>query len=92
MDLSQAQCVKSRRSSDQGGQCVEVSAVPGQDIVVSNKQPDEFAFLVRDSKNPSEAPLVFTRAEWDAFVEGVKEGEFDSEKLLAAMKAVATAG
>lgn len=92
MDLSQAQWVKSRRSSGQGGQCVEASAVPSRDIAVSNKQPEEVAFVVRDSKNPDRPPLVFTRAEWDAFVEGVKDGEFDSETLLAALNGAVTVG
>jgi hypothetical protein len=32
---------------------------------------------VRDSKNPSGPALVFTQAEWDAFVGGAKDGEFD---------------
>lgn len=32
---------------------------------------------VRDSKHVSSPTLSFTRAEWDAFVQGVKKGEFD---------------
>jgi Domain of unknown function (DUF397) len=32
---------------------------------------------VRDSKNPSRRPLVYTGPEWTAFVLGVKAGEFD---------------
>lgn len=32
---------------------------------------------VRDAKNATQAPLVFTKQEWDAFVQGVKLGEFD---------------
>ena len=32
---------------------------------------------VRDSKNRKLAPLVFHRDEWDAFIKGVKAGEFD---------------
>ena len=34
------------------------------------------SILVRDSKNPQIAPLAFTADEWDAFVKGVKAGEF----------------
>lgn len=34
---------------------------------------------VRDSKDRSGAFLVFTPQEWDAFVAGVKAGEFDPE-------------
>jgi Domain of unknown function (DUF397) len=32
---------------------------------------------VRDSKDPDGSALRFTRAEWDAFVGGVKRGEAD---------------
>jgi hypothetical protein len=46
-----------------GGECVEV-AHAGGDI------------LVRDSKNPGQAPLRFDRDEWDTFLEGVRAGEF----------------
>jgi hypothetical protein len=55
-----------RKSSRSGnnGQCVEV-----------RDRGD--AIDVRDSKNPSGPALLFTAAEWDAFVSGVKAGEFD---------------
>lgn len=33
-------------------------------------------YLIRDSKNPDAAPLIFTPAEWDAFVAGVRDGDF----------------
>ena len=32
---------------------------------------------VRDAKNPAQIS-VFTKVEWDAFVRGVKAGEFDA--------------
>ena len=32
---------------------------------------------VRDSKDPDGAVLMYTVAEWDAFLDGVKRGEFD---------------
>lgn len=44
--------------------CVEV-AVAGQGVAV------------RDSKNQDGPVLRFTHVEWDAFVQGVKAGEFD---------------
>lgn len=34
-------------------------------------------FLVRDSKDPNGPVLTFTPAEWDAFVKGAKDGQFD---------------
>ncbi|WP_328464530.1 DUF397 domain-containing protein [Actinoplanes sp. NBC_00393] len=53
-----------RKSSRCGtSTCVEVAKVDDQ-------------YLVRDSKNPDAATLSFTKAEWDAFVEGVTAGEF----------------
>ena len=48
-----------------GGNCVEV-ALRGK-------------VLVRHSARRDEATLVFTREEWDAFVKGVKAGEFDPQ-------------
>lgn len=33
--------------------------------------------LIRDSKNPESPTLTFNKGEWDAFVKGVKDGEFD---------------
>jgi hypothetical protein len=35
------------------------------------------AIAVRDSKNQSGPVLIFTPQEWDAFVGGAKDGEFD---------------
>ena len=32
---------------------------------------------VRDSKDRELMPLTFNHAEWDAFIKGVKAGEFD---------------
>lgn len=47
------------------GSCVEVAGLCGELI------------HVRDSKNARGAILSFTPAEWDAFVGGVRNGEFD---------------
>lgn len=55
---------KSSRSANNCA-CVEVAALPDGNIGV------------RDSKNQDGPVLVFTPAEWDAFVGGVKDGEFD---------------
>jgi Domain of unknown function (DUF397) len=51
--------------SAHNGNCVEVSGLDGETI------------RVRDSKHPRRAMLNFTAAEWDAFVGGVRIGEFD---------------
>ncbi|MEU7825875.1 DUF397 domain-containing protein [Catellatospora sp. NPDC049133] len=52
---------KSQRCGDQA--CVEVAQL-GQDVIL------------RDSKDREGPVLRFTRAEWDAFVEGVEAGDF----------------
>ena len=62
LDLNGATWRKSSRSSG-NGQCVEFATF------------DE-AVAVRDSKNHTGPVLVFTPAEWAAFVAGVKDGEF----------------
>ena len=64
LDLSNAQWLKSTRSGPGRDACVEVAFV------------DE-AIAVRDAKNPAGPALIFTAAEWDAFVGGAKDGEFD---------------
>ena len=64
VDLTTAIFRKSHRSGDNG--CVEV-ATNLADVVA-----------VRDSKDPAGPALLFTRAEWTAFVGGVRAGEFDA--------------
>jgi hypothetical protein len=64
-DVSGARWTKSTRSQN-GQSCVEWSLdhKPGQ-------------ISVRDSKDPNGPALNFTPAEWEAFVAGVRDGEFD---------------
>ncbi|HEU0238116.1 MAG TPA: DUF397 domain-containing protein [Micromonosporaceae bacterium] len=62
VDLSSAVWRKSSQS--QSGSCVEVAFVDG-------------AIAVRDSKDLSGPTLVYTPDEWEAFIGGVKDGEFD---------------
>jgi hypothetical protein len=47
------------------GNCVEVASLSGGQVGV------------RDSKDSEGLVLRFTPAEWDAFVGGVRNGEFD---------------
>ena len=63
-DLSRAVWFKSSFSNGQGGNCVETRTLP------------DGGRAVRHSKDPNGPTLVFTLAEWQAFIAGVKVGEF----------------
>ncbi len=64
-DLTNAAWRKSSRSNGGGdGDCVEVAEVRDQ-------------VALRDSKDPTGPVLAFTRAEWRAFLGGVRAGGFD---------------
>jgi Domain of unknown function (DUF397) len=62
VDLSRAVWVKSTHSVNNG--CVEVAFVDGQ-------------VGVRDSKDREGPVLVFTAHEWEAFIGGARDGEFE---------------
>ncbi len=66
---------KASHSSD-GSNCVEVT-VTYDTADAGHKAGAEKLYLMRDSKNPDGPVLKFTQAEWDAFILGVKDGEFD---------------
>jgi hypothetical protein len=54
---------------------------------------DNGLVALRYADEPDGTILIYTPAEWDAFVEGVKDGEFDIEVLEAdARKAAEEAG
>ncbi|APU17190.1 MULTISPECIES: DUF397 domain-containing protein [Actinoalloteichus] len=62
LDISSAEWITSTEDEDQKG--VEIAFV-------------EEYILMRNGAEPEGPVLVFTQAEWDAFVEGAKDGEFD---------------
>jgi hypothetical protein len=66
MELTQP-ALAYRKSSFSGANdnCVEVAELPNG------------GRAVRNSKRPHEKPVTYTAGEWDAFVRGVKAGEFD---------------
>ena len=51
-------------ASGAANNCVEIARTPD-------------SVRVRDSKNPGGPILAFTRAEWAAFLDGARNGEFD---------------
>jgi hypothetical protein len=57
--------VKSSHSGPQGN-CVEIAFLPAGEVAM------------RNSRCPDGAALVFTGAEWDAFLSGARDGEFGS--------------
>lgn len=61
----------STRSSDNGGQCVEAGPLADGSGRVA----------VRHSRHPEGSVIVYTRAEWTAFLAGAKDGEFDFTDL-----------
>jgi hypothetical protein len=50
------------RHSNPSGNCVEMASLPGEQVAV------------RDSHRPEEPALLFTRAAWERFVHGLREG------------------
>ncbi|MGC5011884.1 DUF397 domain-containing protein [Streptosporangium sp. DT93] len=57
----------STRSENGGGNCVEAGPLGDGSGRVA----------VRHSRHPDGEVIVYTRAEWEAFIGGVKDGEFD---------------
>lgn len=51
------------------GNCVEAGLLPTGEVAV------------RDTKDRSKEPHVYSPEEWDAFVRGVKAGQFDLDSL-----------
>ncbi len=53
------------QASTYNGQCVEVASTPSK-------------VAMRDSKDPDGPVLVYTHAEFEAFLDGARNGEFDN--------------
>ena len=67
-----------RKQDSEGFICA--SGTPGSRnplwFCVSVKITDK-EVMVRDTKDPKKTTLSYTREEWQAFIKGVKKGEFD---------------
>lgn len=60
--------------------CVSVAKVSSfcnNAACVSVEHTAQGQIIVKDTKNQQLMPLAFTADEWNAFVKGVKNGEFD---------------
>ena len=65
--LAQVRWRVSSRSTDGGGNCVEVGPLNDGTGIVA----------LRHSRHPAGPVIIYTRAEWDALVTGAKDNEFD---------------
>jgi Domain of unknown function (DUF397) len=65
MELSLGDLHWFKSSFSAAGNCVEVAHLPGGGVAV------------RDTKDRAKTPHVYTRPEWEAFLAGAKNGEFD---------------
>lgn len=65
LELRDVEWRKSGRSSAQGN-CVEVAMLPGGEVAM------------RNSRHPEGPALVFTYAEFEAFVLSAKDGDFNN--------------
>jgi hypothetical protein len=63
-DLRAVTWRKSSRSGPQGGNCVEIARLPDGQVAI------------RNSRHPAGPVLLFTPAEWTAFLAGAKDGDF----------------
>jgi hypothetical protein len=64
--LSALNWQKSRRSSPNGN-CVELAALPSADGIA-----------IRNSRDPDGPALIYTVEEIEAFIRGVRDGDFDN--------------
>jgi hypothetical protein len=68
MTLTDLECAgliwRKAQLSTNDGACVEIASTVGK-------------IALRDSKDPHGPMLVYTPAEWNAFLDGAKKGEFD---------------
>ncbi|MGH3392563.1 MAG: DUF397 domain-containing protein [Actinomadura sp.] len=64
-------------SDPQSDEGVIIEFIDAKDAPIQHKELGERVIVMRDSKHPEGPVLYFTEAEWDAFIGGVKDGEFD---------------
>lgn len=75
LDLSKAEWVRAEPAGVTLDEVVEYAHIPHTDGVTYT--------AMRKSTDPEGVVLVFTPSEWDAFLKGVRDGEFDLPEDLA---------
>lgn len=65
-DSERADLVWRKSTASGGGNCVQVAFT-------------DDSVLVRNSQMPSGPMLSFSTSEWDAFLDGARDGEFDRQ-------------
>ena len=76
LDFTQAEWIRAEPEGVTLDDCVEYAFIEHTDGVTYT--------AMRQSSKPDGVILVFTPSEWDAFVKGVRDGEFDLPEDLAA--------
>jgi hypothetical protein len=71
VDLSDAAWRTSSYSGGNGGQCVQVAAIPGTQVGPAR------VCAVRDSKDPGGPVLAFKPGQWRTFTAAARTGKFD---------------
>lgn len=65
-----------RKISADGFRCGPTPDPPRPEFCVAVKITED-AVMVRDTKDAANTTLTFNHGEWDKFLQGVKNGEFD---------------
>ena len=76
LDFTKAEWIRAEPEGVTLDDCVEYAFIEHTDGVTYT--------AMRQSSKPDGVVLVFTPSEWDAFVKGVRDGEFDLPEDLAA--------
>jgi uncharacterized protein DUF397 len=76
LDFTKAEWIRAEPEGVTLDDCVEYAFIEHTDGVTYT--------AMRQSSKPDGVILVFTPSEWDAFVKGVRDGEFDLPEDLAA--------
>jgi Domain of unknown function (DUF397) len=63
-----------------GDDCQVAVEVTHDTSAAPHKAGEPYLYVMYDAARPEAGKLYFTQAEWDAFVLGVRDGEFDLDE------------